>query len=46
MMEELILRYEQRLKVVYKFPSPYYLTPAFEYKEIKEKQAELKLWIK
>lgn len=43
MIEEIIQRYEQRLKTVYVTPSPYYLSPAIEYKEIAEKIEELKL---
>lgn len=45
MIELLIERYEQRKKLVYKFPSPYYLKPVIEYKEIAEKIKELKLLI-
>lgn len=40
--QTLIERYRERLKVVFKFPSPYYPQPLFEYSEIQQKIKELK----
>lgn len=47
MVEELILRYRERLKVVFKFPSPYYNGKTIiEYQEIQQKIKELEKMIK